>query len=304
MRSPVDLKRLALFRQVVECGGLSAAEAVLDVNLPTISAHLARLESSLGVRLCERGRRGFRLTPQGQSVLTASERLFESIETFRSAIGEVSREVSGSLRVGIADSTISDPRCPLLPALRALRRRSRDLEITIDVRNPVELERALRDERLDLAIGPFNITDPEIVQIPTHVERLSLYVGEGHPLFDKSPLGLPDLAGADYVMRGYLRESQVAQQRVSFNYCAVAHSLEGIAQLLLTGFYVGYLPEHYAAGWVRGGRLRRVLPRLMSYDVSFKLAVPRHRRRGGATAALIEIVRETVESRGRSRAAG
>ena len=91
----VDLKRLALFRQVVESGGLSAAETVLNVNLPTISAHLASLEASLGMRLCERGRRGFRLTEQGQGVLAASERLFESVQAFRAeldAVGEKLRE--------------------------------------------------------------------------------------------------------------------------------------------------------------------------------------------------------------------
>jgi DNA-binding transcriptional LysR family regulator len=294
MLATVDLKRLRLFRQVVECGGLSAAEAVLDINLPTISAHLATLEASLGMRLCERGRRGFRLTAQGRSVLAASERLFDSIEAFRSEIGEVSQSVSGSLRIGLADNTLSDPACPVVPALRALRERGSDLEIAVDVRNPFELERALREERIDVAVGPFNLTDPEVETQQIHTERLSLYVGAGHRLFGARSIALSDLAGTDCVMRGYLRESQVAQQHVSFNYSATAHALEGIAHLVLTGCYVGYLPDHYARSWVEDGRMRPILPEVMSYDVQFKLIVMRHRRRTSATDAFVRCVQQAM----------
>jgi DNA-binding transcriptional LysR family regulator len=109
MQGTVDLKRLKLFRQVVECGGLSAAEKVLNINLPTISAHLSSLEAKLGMRLCERGRKGFRLTQQGQRVLAACERLFEHVENFRSDISELSQQLAGSLRLGMVDNTISAP---------------------------------------------------------------------------------------------------------------------------------------------------------------------------------------------------
>ena len=290
----IDLKRLKLFRQVVECGGLSAAEAVLNINLPTISAHLAALESQLGMRLCERGRAGFRLTAQGQAVLAACDRLFESVESFRSEIGQASEHLAGHLRLGLVDNTLSDTACPVVPALRALRARSRDLEISLEIRNPGELERALLDERLDVAIGPFNVSASNIEQLPLHRERLSLYVGDGHPLFGRKALRLQDLAGADYVMRGYLRESQVVRHEVAFNYCATAQNLEGIANLVLTGHYVGYLPDHYAEPWVRGKRLQRVLPQLMSYEVQFKALALAHKRRTRAATALLDLLREST----------
>ena len=272
----------------MECGGLSAAETVLDINLPTISAHLAALEKSLGLRLCERGRKGFRLTPEGQGVLDSSSRLFESMETFRSEVGEVSQMVSGNLRLGVVDNTISDPQCRVIPALRALRSRSRDLEINIDIRNPSELERAILGERLDVAIGPFHTSNPGIEQHALYKERIALYLGTGHSLFDHTTVELQDLAGADYVMRGYLRESQTVPQHVSFNSCAVAHSIEGIASLILTGQYLGYLPEHYAVAWVRQRKMRQVLPRLFRHDVDFKIIFLKSRRRTRAMNALLD----------------
>ena len=288
MQDIADLKRLKLFRQVVACGGLSPAETILDINLPTISAHLAALEKSLGVRLCERGRQGFRLTADGQRVLDASDRLFESMALFQSEIGDVSQVVSGNLRLGVVDNTITDPRCRVVRALQALRSRSRDLEINIDIRNPSELERAILDERLDIAIGPFHTTNPGIEQHALHAERISLYLGAGHALFERPSIALEDLAGADYVMRGYLRESQRVPQHVSFNSCAVAHNIEGVATLVLTGRYLGYLPEHYAESWVQQGRMRRVLPEAFSHDVAFKILVLKGKRRSRVVEALVE----------------
>lgn len=290
MQDLVDLKRLRLFRQVVECGGLSAAEKVLNINLPTISAHLSALEAQLGMRLCERGRRGFRLTQQGQRVLAACDRLFEQVESFRSDVSELSQQLAGTLRLGLVDNTISDPASPVARALRDLRAGNPGLGLAIDIRNPFELERALMEERLDMAIGPFSLTDPSVESFALHHERLSLYVGRGHPLFARRALNLQDLAGLDCVMRGYLRESQVTQQHVSFRYSATAQNIEGIAQLVLTGHYVGYLPDHFAAPWVQARQMRSVLPERMAYDVPFKVIVPRLPRRTRASAALLKLL--------------
>ena len=115
-----------------------------------------------------------------------------------------------------------------MPTWRRSRRRwacacasagSRDLEISIDVRNPFELERALREERIDVAVGPFQASDPGLDQYPLHQERLSLYIGAGHALIDKRSIALQDLAGADCVMRGYL--PQVMSYDVQFKAIAL-----------------------------------------------------------------------------------
>ena len=44
----VDLRHLRVFVAIVECGGLSAAEAKLNLSRSTISARLADLEVRLG----------------------------------------------------------------------------------------------------------------------------------------------------------------------------------------------------------------------------------------------------------------
>lgn len=67
-----DLKLLRIFSAVATAGGLTAAEAILNIERSTISRHLQNLEARLGEKLCFRGPAGFQLTIFGESVLKAS----------------------------------------------------------------------------------------------------------------------------------------------------------------------------------------------------------------------------------------
>lgn len=287
----IDLKRLKLFKQVADCGGLSAAETSLNINLPAISSHLTALETSLGLRLCERGRKGFRLTSEGQSVLAACNRLFSALEDFHAEVSAVNDKVSGHLRIGIVDNTTTDKNCDVINALEQLKSQSRDLEINIDIDKPFELERAVIDEKLDIAIGPFHIPHPAIDQFALYRERVSLFAGSTHKIFKSNqPVLLTDLIGLDYVTRGYLRESQVVEQHVSLNSCASAQSLEGIAMLLLTGNYLGYLPDHYALSGTFHGTLRAVMPDTFSYEAEFKAITRKNKPHSRSVAALLKLL--------------
>jgi LysR family transcriptional regulator, transcriptional activator for bauABCD operon len=293
MLADIDVKRLRLFKRLVECGGLSAAETALNINLPTISAHLSALEKSLGMRLCDRGRKGFRLTEEGLSVLESCNRLFESIEAFRSDVSRVSQSISGLVRLGVVDNLISDENCRLAQVISGLRQHSRDLELSVDTRNPSDLERLLLEERIDVAIGPFHKSNPGVEELPLYSERISLYVGAAHPLASRKSVQLDDLVGIDYVARGYLRESQVAQQIVSFNTCATAQNIEGIAFMILSGCYVGYLPDHYADTWVRRRAMKKLLPRHFSHSVRCKAITLRGRRKTRAVSTLLGILAQS-----------
>ena len=85
--SESDIRLLRVFSAVVDAGGFSAAQIDLNVSQSTISTHMTALEQRLNVRLCERGRSGFRLTERGQLIYQAAQRLFAAIDEFRSDAG-------------------------------------------------------------------------------------------------------------------------------------------------------------------------------------------------------------------------
>ena len=56
--SDMDIRLLRVFKSVVECGGMAAAELELNIGTSTISRHIKDLETRLGLTVCRRGRAG------------------------------------------------------------------------------------------------------------------------------------------------------------------------------------------------------------------------------------------------------
>lgn len=95
-----NISELALFRAIVESGGISAAALVLDSSPPAVSRRLVALESRLGVQLADRRSRRLRLTDEG---LLLYERCRNILELVRDAEAEVASRggsARGLLRVG------------------------------------------------------------------------------------------------------------------------------------------------------------------------------------------------------------
>ncbi|HZV10827.1 MAG TPA: LysR family transcriptional regulator, partial [Novosphingobium sp.] len=99
-----DLRLLRTFCTVVRHGGFVAAESELQIGLPSISRYIKDLEIRLGLRLCDRGRRGFSLTPEGRQVHEACTKLFENLDSFETLVRDIHANPAGSLRIGMVDS--------------------------------------------------------------------------------------------------------------------------------------------------------------------------------------------------------
>ncbi len=100
----LDLRLLRVFAAVVRHRGFAAAQDELGISASTISIHIRQLEDRLDVRLCERGRKGFQLTEQGQAIYDAALKLFRSLENFRGAVGSVRGQLIGELHLGVVDA--------------------------------------------------------------------------------------------------------------------------------------------------------------------------------------------------------
>jgi DNA-binding transcriptional LysR family regulator len=60
--------------------------------------------------------------------------------------------------------------------------------------------------------------------------------------------------------------------------------------LILSGGFLGYLPEHYAEAWVRQGRMRALAPSRFGYVAPFQLAFRQDRIAVPRIAALVEAI--------------
>jgi DNA-binding transcriptional LysR family regulator len=283
----VDLKLLRVFMNVVRCGGFAAAQASLNVSQSTISEQMTTLETRLGLKLCERGRSGFRLTEHGQATYEAAQRLLIAVEAFCTETDALKQHIAGKLYLGIIDNTITDTASPLPVALQKFVARGHDVHVDVYVGTPAELEQRVLDGRLHVAVGHFPIHVPGLAYVDLHSEPDALYCSNGHPLHalaDDDPSMQDAIASSRIVARGYLQQHDLRMLSAS-KAAATVDNVEAQAMLILSGAYIGYLPRHYAARWVQTGELRAIRPSQFGFEWPFCATI----RKGASTPPILKV---------------
>ena len=278
--SDFDIRLLRLFKTVVECGSFAAAEGVLGISRSAISLHMGDLEKRLGMRLCQRGRAGFALTDEGREVLRASQTLLAAIEGFRSEVNQLHRQLRGELNIGIINNMVTQPHMRITLALKALRAQGPGVRINIGMSTPGDIERGVLDGQLHVGVIPQIAPLAGLEYLPLYEERSLLYCSREHPLFARPDAGIsPDeLAAADAVAPADRLPLAVQERVQTMSASATASDREGIAFLILTGGFIGFLPDHYAARWVEQGQLRPLLPDRYHYDIPLAVVTRKGRR--------------------------
>jgi len=256
-----DLRLLRVFHTVAEHGGFSAAEVVLGKSKSAISIDIAALEDRLNMTLCQRGRSGFSLTREGQSVLDATRKLFQDIETFQDHLAQVSGRLTGRLSLYVVDNIIIHGDTRLLRALALFATRHPDVQFDVRSTSAQEVEFAVLNGTATVGISLEPRLRASMDAVPLFEERSNLYCGARHPLFSE-----PE----DSITAERLAESRMVEVaetatspswealRVRLNFRARAEHVDARALLILSGVYIGFLPERLAGPLVAEGQLRHI----------------------------------------------
>ncbi|MEC5322897.1 LysR family transcriptional regulator [Aurantimonas sp. A3-2-R12] len=231
-----DLRSLRVFCAVAEAGGLAAAEKKLAMSKPSISRHVREVEHRLGVRLCDRGPGGFRLTPEGIVALDLASAAFQALGRIRPEIDAVHGVLSGRLAIGIGEHTLTHPDCKLPEALTDMRNLAPGVEPHVLVMNFTELGQSLNDGRVDLVIRGKYREDRDFFHIPLYHETHKIYLAKCAVNADKCKLPL--------IFRSHPHVEKALKSGRYFRGPDVA-GLDSVAAMVATGFYQGLLPTHY-----------------------------------------------------------
>ena len=256
----VDLRLLRIFRKVVECGGFSSAEVELNISRAAISMAMSDLETRLSMRLCQRGRSGFRLTSEGHDVYEATMQLLAAMEDFRTRANSLHSPLTGELNIGITDNLVTLPDMQVTEALRALKARGDNVHINIRMAPPNDIEMAVLGGSLHAGVVPELKRVPGLDYLALYEERSALYCSDRHPLFACEAPSVDQIAGHDAVVPSYAQTPEIKRVHEALKPMASATDREGVAFLVLTGSYIGFLPTHYAQRWSDHGRMRRLVP--------------------------------------------
>ena len=263
----VDLRLLRVFRAVADCGGMAAAELELNIAVSTISRHIKDLEVRLGTVLCRRGRAGFALTPEGERVYAAADKLLHATDLFRIDLHDIRRSMGGEIHIALFEKIATNPLAHVDRAIAHFRELAPAVALKLHVGTITSIERGVMDGRFHLGLIPEHRRSDSLGYAELFDERMLLFAGASHPWFkspgrrrDWSDLEAQDLAGLDY----HSPNMELAHAR-GLTRSASASDQEGVAHLVLSGGFLGFLPDHYAAPFVRDDRLRAVLPKIFNY---------------------------------------
>ena len=286
--SDMDLRLLQVFKAVVECGGLSAAELELNIGTSTVSRHLKDLETRLGLTLCRRGRGGFALTPEGQRVYDETLRLLAAVEGFRASVDDIHARMGGALHVAVFEKTASNPEAHIAEAIAAFVQRAPHVDLHLHVGSIRTIERGVIDGSFAVGIVPTHRSSASLRYDRLFGETMGLYCGTQHPLFGASHAALDWQAlrqRGDFAGLGYHSPNMELAHARHLPRTATGFDQEGIATLILSGRFLGFLPDHYAAPFVATGRMQAVRPGVLRYACDFVSVLRRSPRPARAALA-------------------
>ena len=294
--SNIDLRTLRIFKTVVDCGGFSAAEVELNISRPAISIAISDLEQRLNLKLCQRGRTGFSLTEEGAEVYQSVLELLIALETFRTQVNAINEQLKVELNIGITDNLTTIEHMRLTDALMALKDLGPEIHINIKMMPPDQIEINVLDGRLHVGAVPELRLLPGLNYYPLYQEESFLYCSKDHPFFylDNTQLTNAMISKSDAVVLSYQQTPEIKQSLQKLNSTASATDREGIAFLILTGRYIGYLPDHLARQWVTDRKVRAIKPDRFRITSSYSAVTRKSSRSNIILDTFMELLDNTA----------
>jgi len=194
----MNLQQFRFLREAArQMFNITAAARVLHTSQPGISKAIIELEEELGVAIFARaGKRILGLTPPGQQVLLAAERVMQEVDNLKKLSRDYAGAPSGTLRVA---TTHTQARYVLPSVLPRFAEKYPQVRFKLLQADPPQIARMLVNGEADVGIATESLAEaPGLRTIPVYTWQHVAIVPPAHALarFQTSPgkLTLKDLA--------------------------------------------------------------------------------------------------------------
>ena len=250
----VSLRQIAYFKAIGEVGSFRGAAERLGVTQPTLTAQIATLEESLGVKLFERTRSGATPTVAARELIPVCNRIQEEVQSFVDTAHGFTGGEAGTYRIGVTP-TLGPYLLPQV--LPEIHERFQELRLFVREGVPAELSQDLRGAKHDLILSTQPIADVGLEISPLFREPLKLVLPLDHRLANKDVINRTDLVGEEVLTidEHHLYHRQVtelcqtlgATTRRDFE----GTSLDTLRQMVVMGMGITFLPSLYVASEIR-----------------------------------------------------
>jgi DNA-binding transcriptional LysR family regulator len=300
----LNLRELAVFRAVMEEGGVTAAAATLGMSQPAASKMLRQAEDRLGFALFRREATRLVPTPEAHALLPELLGAFATLDGLERLAGALRAGRSGQLSVAAVPVLAT----ALLPrAVQDFRAARPEVFVRLRAMSALEVVNRVADHGADLGVILGGSGDARVESVPLATSEIGVALPPGHALAARRRVGLAELGAVPVISLGpgqpvgaLLRAAQAASG-VTWR-VAVEVSQSGIACALVragAGVAVldGYGLEEAAA---QGLIVRPLAPRI---PLEVTLVAPRGRVPSRLAAAFRAAVEAVAGQSGRQASA-
>jgi len=181
----MDLRQLSALVAIADHGSFSAAADALQTVQSNVSAHVKKLERELGCELVDRA--SGQLTEAGEIVVARSRRVQAELDALLSDVVALTRDVAGTIRIGIIGTTA---RWLVPQLLRVAPQRYPHLRLIFVESTTTRLDAQLATGQVDLAVLNLPAAGADLSVTPLFDEELVLVVPADHPLAAKRAISL------------------------------------------------------------------------------------------------------------------
>ena len=167
--------------KIAETGQLQHAANMTAMSQPAASRMLSEIETLVGGPVFTRHAKGMEATQLGALCLRHAKIILEQMDELEAEATRFSEGSIGSVKVG----AVTGPAVGILmPAIKRMKQKIPDLDMTIEVAPSIELVRGLVEGRFDFVISrlPPTYDSRDFLLQPVGSEMVSLLVGPDHPL--------------------------------------------------------------------------------------------------------------------------
>lgn len=289
-----EIKQLKVFKTVVDCGGFSAAETALNIGRSTISLHISNLESRLNLVLCKRGRGGFSLTEEGVIIYRMTEQLLESLDAFRITVNNLNASLTGQLRIALSDKVSLDARSRFPELVRDFSEAAPEVFITTNIASMANIERMILNDEADVGFIPYHRKLDGLDYIHLYSDNCFVYAAKGHPLVSKSKNKQAEEVDNFPASHAGLKPHEQASEQIShMMFSGISYFYDSRLALILSGRYIGFLPELYAKSYVESGQIVAVATETRHYNLGMAVATKKTAQPNKPRELFINQIRRT-----------
>ena len=240
------IQKYQALAETVRAGSISAAARRLSYSQSGVSRMIADLERDWGICLLERGRKGVRLTADGQQVMPFVEAVCEDQRRLRERVAEVVGAQTGLIVIGTFSSVATHL---IPPAIERFTREHPGIEYELRMGDYSEIESWVADGLVDFGFLPYPPQEPreDLAREVVATDELMAVVPQGHELAAREAISLAGLAAEPFILLERGSDNEISPlfetAGLSLTVCLSTWDDYAIMSMVENGLGVSILPN-------------------------------------------------------------